>query len=77
MAAAALLDDEYLTALFLHEIGHVLALAAWGTTEQDDADEAVRQFLGVKIHYRGPLLLEWASPAAVKRVLGPQPRRHA
>lgn len=66
---AATLENEYLVGLFLHEIGHNLAERAWGRSEQEDADKAVRDFLGVKIHYRGPLLLEWVSKAHTRRIL--------
>jgi hypothetical protein len=68
-AEAADLTDEHLVGLFLHEIGHPLAYAAWKRTEQEDADLSVSKFLGVKIRYRGPLLLEWVPKTAVRKIL--------
>lgn len=67
--SAAELPDTHLAGLFLHELGHVLAWNEYGRTEQPDADAAVRELLGVRIFYRGPLLLEWVSPARAKAVL--------
>lgn len=66
---AATLPLNYLVALFLHEMGHPMALKAWGRTEQEDADRAVRLFLGVKLHYRGPMLLEWVPGSVVRKVM--------
>lgn len=68
--AARKLSVNYLVGLYLHEIGHVLAQKAWKRSEQEDADKAVRDFLGVRLHYRGPLLLEWVTDSAVRRVMG-------
>lgn len=69
-SAAAQLSLPHLVGLYLHEIGHPLATKAYGQTEQEDADRAVKEILGVKIHYKGPLLLEWVSPAVAVRILG-------
>jgi hypothetical protein len=75
---AALLELTYLTGLFLHEIGHEIATRAWARSEQEDADKAVREFLGVRLRYKGPLLLEWVSRADARRImslLSTRPRR--
>ena len=68
--AAAQLSANHLVALFLHEIGHPMAMKAWGRSEQEDADKSVRDFLGVRLRYRGPLLLEWVPTRTAKRILG-------
>jgi hypothetical protein len=67
---AAALSLPQLVGLYLHEIGHPLAQDAYGRSEQEDADRAVKEFLGVKIQYKGPLLLEWVSPSVARRILG-------
>lgn len=67
--AAAMLSTEHLVGLFLHELGHNIAAKEWRRSEQEDADKAVRDFLGVKIKYRGPLLLEWVTTKEARRVL--------
>lgn len=75
---AARLPLNYLTALMLHEIGHPLAQRIFSSTEQWDADRAVRQVYGIALRYRGPLLLEWVPDAVVRRVLrGAPPARSA
>lgn len=76
--AAARLGSGYLTGLILHELGHPMATRAWGRSCQEDADLAIRKFLGVRLHYRGPLLLEWV-PDRVVRFIFPrhQPRSPA
>lgn len=76
-ARAAELPLEHVVGLFLHEIGHPMAMAVWGRSEQEDADAAVMRLLGVRLRYRGPLLLQWVPPATVRRILGPvaRPRR--
>ena len=66
--AAAKLDDSYLVGLMLHELGHVIAAKEFGRSDQIDADDAVRRFLGVKLHYHGPLLLEWVPPSVARRI---------
>ena len=63
------LSVEHLVGLYLHEIGHPLAQRKWGVSEQVDADRAVKEFLGVKLHYKGPLLLEWVPYSVAKRIL--------
>lgn len=68
-SAAAGLQPEHLVGLFLHELGHPMAMTAWGTSEQEDADKAVRQFLGITLKYKGDLLLEWVPTRVMKRVL--------
>lgn len=55
--------------LLLHELGHPLAQEVYGRSEQEDADRAVREILGVKIKYKGALLLEWVSPPVCKSIL--------
>lgn len=67
--AAADLPIEYLVGLLLHEHGHPMATKAWGRSCQEDADKAVRDFLGVRLHYRGPLLLEWVPKRIALRIL--------
>jgi hypothetical protein len=66
---AAGLDSEHLCGLFLHELGHPMATSAWGRSEQEDADRAVKEFLGVKIHYKGDLLLEWVPTHVLMRIM--------
>lgn len=67
---ACTLSPAHLVGLYLHELGHPMATKVYGRSEQEDADRAVKEFLGVTIRYKGPLLLEWVSPAAVKKILG-------
>lgn len=67
---AARLSAETIIGLFLHEIGHQLATRSWGRSEQEDADRAVNEFLGVKIRYKGDLLLEWVPAHVAVRILG-------
>jgi hypothetical protein len=69
-AAAARLPVEHVVGLFLHELGHPMAMAAWRRSEQEDADRAVREFLGVRLRYRGPLLLQWVPRRVARMVLG-------
>lgn len=66
---AAGLDAEHLTGLFLHELGHGLATREWKRSEQEDADRAVREFFGVTIRYKGPLLLEWVPTHTMNRIM--------
>lgn len=70
---AADLHPCFLVGLMLHEIGHPMAQMAWGTSEQYDADRAVREFIGVRLVYKGPLLLEWVSPTVVERIVRGKP----
>jgi hypothetical protein len=67
---AAKLPIEYIVGLFLHEIGHPLALRIYNRSEQWDADLNVKELLGVKIHYKGPYLLECVDKKDVKKILG-------
>lgn len=67
---AAVLQTGHVVGLMLHEIGHPLATALYGRSEQEDADRSVKQILGVVIGYRGPLLLEWVPKSVVREVLG-------
>lgn len=66
---AAGLDSEHLCGLFLHELGHPMARVAWGRTEQEDADRAVKEFLGVTIRYKGDLLLEWVPTWVLNKIM--------
>lgn len=66
---AADLPRPNIVGLFLHEIGHPLAQALYGRSEQEDADRAVKEVLGVSIKYKGALLLEWVAPPTVKWIL--------
>lgn len=66
---AGALSIEHVVGLFLHEIGHGLAQKVYGRSEQEDADRAVKEILGVRIHYKGPLLLEWVQPMVARRIL--------
>lgn len=65
----AALPVPNIVGLLLHEIGHPLASELYGRSEQEDADRAVREVLGIRIKYKGALLLEWVSPPVVKRIL--------
>lgn len=67
--AAARLSDNYLVGLMLHELGHPLAMTAWRYSEQEHADRAVQAFLGVKLRYRGPLVLQWVSTQTAHKIL--------
>lgn len=67
---AAGLSAEHLVGLYLHELGHPMARVAWGRTEQEDADRACREFLGVTIRYKGDLLLEWVPAHVAVKILG-------
>ena len=66
---AARLSVNHVVALFLHEIGHPLAMKLWGRSEQEDSDKSVRDILGVRLHYRGPLILQWVPDSVVRRIL--------
>lgn len=66
---AASLPLSHVVGLILHEIGHPMADKAWGCSEQAHADAAVRAFLGVKIVYRGPLVLQAVSARWLHRIL--------
>jgi hypothetical protein len=68
-AAAAKLPVEHVVGLCLHEIGHPLAQRVWGRSEQEDADAAVREFLGVRLSYVGPLLLQHVPTRVARRIL--------
>lgn len=68
--ASAKLSRNYLVGLMLHELGHPMATKEWGVSEQPHADTAVEAFLGVKLRYRGPLILEWVPDKIVRQVLG-------
>jgi len=62
----ASLSPGHVVGLFLHELGHPIAYKLWRRSEQEDADAAVRQELGVTILYRGPLVLQWVPPKFAK-----------
>ena len=66
---AASLSANHVVALFLHEVGHPLATKLWGRSEQEDSDKSVRDILGVRLHYRGPLILQWVPDKLVQRIL--------
>jgi hypothetical protein len=66
---AAGLHPEHLVALYIHEISHPLAQNAYGRSEQEDADQAAKEFLGVRILYKGPLLLEWVPISVVRKIV--------
>jgi len=65
---ACQLPEHFLVGLFLHEIGHPLAMRVYRKTEQWDADRAVKEILGVHIRYGGPLVLEYVAPSVAKRI---------
>lgn len=67
--AAAKLSDNHLVGLILHELGHPMAQAAWGYSEQEQADAAVHAFLGVKIRYKNFLVLQWVPTHVAMRIL--------
>jgi len=73
--AAAKLGVHQVVALFLHELGHPMAWRAWRRTEQEDADKAVREFLGIRIYYRVPLMVQWIPTGIAARILGTPQRR--
>jgi len=58
--AAARLSKSHLVGLFLHEFGH---LGSGG--DDSAADRWVLVKIGLPIEYRGPLCLEWVSPAII------------
>lgn len=66
---AAGLDSEHLCGLFLHELGHPMATRSWGRSEQEDADRAVKEFLGITIRYKGDLLLEWVPTYVLTKIM--------
>ena len=66
---AAGLDSEHLCGLFLHELGHPMATRSWGRSEQEDADRAVKEFLGITIRYNGDLLLEWVPTYVLTKIM--------
>lgn len=53
----------------VHEIAHPIAMREWGVSEQEHADKAVEAFLGVKLRYRGPLVLQWVSTKVARAIL--------
>src|SRR5512136_1740266 len=63
---AATLPVHFLVGLMLHEIGHPLAKKMYGRSHQWDADNSIHQFVGVNIHYGGPLILEFVPPKIVQ-----------
>jgi len=67
--AAAQLSDNHLVGLMLHELGHPMAQKAWGVSEQSHADNAVHAFLGVRLTYRGPRVLQWVSTRTARQIL--------
>lgn len=67
---AAMLPIQFIAGLFLHEIGHPLAMRVMRRSEQEDADRSILEHVGVKIRYGGPLLLEYLSPSDMRRVFG-------
>jgi hypothetical protein len=66
---ACQLSENFLVGLFLHEIGHPLAMKIYGQTEQWDADRSIREVLGVRIRYGGPLILEYVAPSVARRII--------
>lgn len=64
------LNPYYQVGLMLHELGHPMAEKAWGRSEQEDADQAVKEFLGVEILYKGPLVLQAISHRDFRRICG-------
>lgn len=67
--AAAKLSDNHLVGLMLHELGHPMAQKAWGNSEQEQADAAVHAFLGVRLRYRGPWILQWVPTRVARQIL--------
>jgi hypothetical protein len=64
------LKINFIVGIFLHEVGHVIAMKEWNRSEEPDADLAVLQFLGVNLGYKSDLTLEWVPNDVVQRVLG-------
>ena len=64
LRTAALLSDNHLAGLFLHEFGHLISKRPG----EDMANEAVSKVFGIRITYVGPLELEWVSDSVVRRV---------
>jgi hypothetical protein len=71
----AVLPVTYLVGLFLHEMGHPLALKLYKKSEQWHADRSIKRCLGVQIRYRGPLLLEWVPSSTARMILRFNPKR--
>lgn len=67
---AAKLSVNHVVGLMLHELGHPMATKAFGQSEQGHADGAVSGFLGVKIQYKSPLVLQWVPDKVVRGILG-------
>lgn len=66
---AAKLPVHFLVGLMLHEIGHPLAIKVYGRSDQWDADRSIKEFLGVRIHYGGPLILEFVPWGLAKKII--------
>ena len=62
------LPINFLVGIFLHEIGHPLAMRVYRRSDQWDADRAVKEILGVNIRYGGPLVLEHVSMSVAKKI---------
>lgn len=41
----------------------------WGVSDQEHADNAARAFLGVRLTYRGPMVLQWVSTRTARKIL--------
>lgn len=68
--ALVTLQINFIVGIYLHEVGHAIAMKEWNCSGEPDADLAVLQFLGVNLGYKGPLTLEWVPDEVVRRVLG-------
>lgn len=68
-ALVADLPLEHAVGLFLHELGHPMAWAAWRSSDQHGADAAVRRFLGIRLRYSGPLLIQRVPASVAERIL--------
>jgi len=68
--ALVTLRVNFIVGILLHEIGHTIAMKEWNCSGEPDADQAVLQFLGINLGYKGDLTLEWVPNDVVQRVLG-------
>jgi hypothetical protein len=66
---AARLPHNFIVGLMLHEIGHPLAQNLYGSSEQWDADKAIRECLGINIRYGGALILEFVPWSTTYKIL--------
>jgi len=64
----ARLPLAYILGLLLHEIGHVIALLLYRSSEQWEADASLHRY-GIRLSYRGRYLVEHVDRRTLRRVL--------